>query len=60
MLVASQFESAQRERIADLLATLASLGQARTLADGRFVAALPADSATNVTSGWVRSCILLT
>jgi hypothetical protein len=37
-LVASQFKGARAERIAELLATLASLGQARALSEGRFVA----------------------
>jgi len=36
--LATQFKSARVERIAELLATLASLGQARLLPDGRYVA----------------------
>ena len=37
--LAKTFTSAQADRIEDLLETLASLGQARTLPDGRYVAA---------------------
>ena len=37
-MVAAQFKSARIERIGDLLATLASLGQARQLTGGKFVA----------------------
>jgi hypothetical protein len=36
--LATQFKSARVERIAELLATLSSLGQARALREGRFVA----------------------
>jgi hypothetical protein len=36
--LATQFKSARVERIAELLATLSSLGQARILRDGRYVA----------------------
>jgi len=36
--LAAQFKSARVERVAELLATLASLGQARNLRDGRYVA----------------------
>jgi hypothetical protein len=37
-MLAATFKSAKADRISDLLETLASLGQARALADGRFVA----------------------
>jgi hypothetical protein len=36
--VAKCFSRAKRERVEELLDTLASLGKARELADGRFVA----------------------
>jgi hypothetical protein len=38
-LVAAQFKGARADRVADLLETLASLGQARTLPGGKYVAA---------------------
>ena len=38
-LLAATFKSAKADRISDLLETLASLGQARALPGGKFVAA---------------------
>lgn len=36
--IAAQFKNAKRERVGDILATLAALGQARDVEDGRFTA----------------------